>query len=257
LIKTQSSFYSGTYTLSDLYGKSSKERVDKLPNYAQWNPHKLASIQFTQGASGPPKAVGLSHYQLINGCRIAAHAIGIKASGVLSCALPLFKAPVFCLVVLTPFALESKSVVPEPSPIPKFLFASINKYQCTHVLSNAHAMRLLLKMALTVQKVSLPTVQTVILLGERVSTELLTSVERVMRNARRIAVGMLCTELGAIPLLSDNTTNLVRAVGKPLDGYAVDLAKVENLQLKAPPKPKVGCGWVDGSVDFQKVLLSF
>ncbi len=127
-----------------------------MPAYSQWNSHKLAAIQFTQGASGSPKAVGLSHYQLINGCRIAAHAIGIRHDTVLSCALPLYRIPVFCLAVLTPFLLEAKSVVPEPSPVPKFLFSSINKYQCTHVISNAAAMRLLLKMALNVQKVARP-----------------------------------------------------------------------------------------------------
>ena len=32
---------------------------------------------------------------------------------------------------------------------------------------------------------------------------------------------MLSTELGCIPILSDNTTNLVKAVGKVLGGYEV------------------------------------
>lgn len=38
------------------------------------------------------------------------------------------------------------------------------------------------------QKIVLPSVDTVILLGERVSTELLGSIQRVMNNAQRIAV---------------------------------------------------------------------
>lgn len=51
------------------------------------------------------------------------------------------------------------------------------------------------------QKIKLPSVQTVILLGDRVTTELLTSIEKVMQNAKRIAVGMLLTETGALPVL--------------------------------------------------------
>lgn len=39
--------HAGTFTLSEIYGKSNKERVEKLPNYQQWNCHKLAAIQFT------------------------------------------------------------------------------------------------------------------------------------------------------------------------------------------------------------------
>ncbi|KAI1728905.1 AMP-binding enzyme domain-containing protein [Ditylenchus destructor] len=221
--------HAGTFTLSEIYAKSSKERIEKLPNYAQWNSHKLAAIQFTMGSTGPPKAVGLTHYQLINGCRIAANTIGIQKETVLSCALPMFRIPVFCLVAFTPFLVESRCVFPEPSPLPRFLFNSINKYKCTNLLSNAAALRLLLKMALA-QKIVLPSVNTVILLGERVSAELLVSIERVMRNAKHIAVGMLSTEIGSVPVLSDNTTNLVKAVGKPLDGYQVDVVPMDKLR---------------------------
>lgn len=68
------------------------------------------------------------------------------------------------------------------------------------MLSNAVAIRLLLKAGMA-QKIKLPSVQTVILLGDRVTTELLTSIEKVMQNAKRIAVGMLLTETGALPVL--------------------------------------------------------
>jgi len=91
--------FSGTYTLSDIFVKGSSEQIAKLPKFEEWNCHKLGAIQFTQvtslpislgffflftfsfsfqGSTGAPKAVALTHYQLINGCRIAANAIGIK-----------------------------------------------------------------------------------------------------------------------------------------------------------------------------------
>lgn len=39
---------------------------------------------------------------------------------------------------------------------------------------------------------------------------------------------MLLTETGAIPVLSDNTTNLAKAIGKVLDGYEVICANNIN-----------------------------
>jgi hypothetical protein len=132
-------------------------------------------------------------------------------------------------------------VISEPSPIPRYLFASINKYgqvyflskayptfSCTHLLSNSVAIRLLLKSGIT-QRITLPTVNTVILLGDRISTELLTTIERVMPKAQRIAVGMLLTEVGGVPVLSDKTTNLIKSIGKTLEGFQVDVKPVDKL----------------------------
>ncbi|KAE9554064.1 hypothetical protein FO519_002706 [Halicephalobus sp. NKZ332] len=223
--------HSGSFTLSEIFAKSTKEKIEKLPNYSQWNPHRLAGIGFSLGSSGPPKAVGLTHYQLINGCRIASNAIGIKSETVLCCALPLFRMAVFCLVVFTPFLTESRSVFSEPSPIPRGLFQSIKKYQCTCVLSNAAALRLGLRTFFT-HKLVLPSVDTVILLGERVTTELLVSVDRVMSNSRKIAVGMLLAEVGCVPVISDNTTNLIKAIGRPLECFEIMIEKIPKLSTE-------------------------
>uniref|UniRef100_A0A914KL57 AMP-dependent synthetase/ligase domain-containing protein n=1 Tax=Meloidogyne incognita TaxID=6306 RepID=A0A914KL57_MELIC len=217
--------HGGTYTLSDIFVKGNSEQIAKLPKYEQWDCHKICAIQFTSGSTGAPKAVALSHYQLINGSRIASSTIGIKRDTILCCALPLFRIPVFCLVVFSPFLFESRVVFPDPSPLPKLLFDSIKKHLCTNVLSNAAALRLLLRTQTLTQKQknvpTLPSVDTVILLGERVSADLLIAIEGMLPNAKKIAVGMLSTELGSIPLLSDNTTNLVKSVGKVLKGYEV------------------------------------
>ncbi|KAF7632256.1 hypothetical protein Mgra_00008324 [Meloidogyne graminicola] len=226
--------HGGTYTLSDIFVKGNSEQIAKLPKYEQLDCHKVCALQFTSGSTGPPKAVALSHYQLINGSRIASSAIGIKRDTILCCALPLFRIPVFCLVVFSPFLFESKVVFPDPSPLPKLLFDSIKKHKCTNVLSNAAALRLLLRTQPLTQKqksstTTLPSVDTVILLGERVSADLLISIEGMLPNAKKIAVGMLSTELGSIPLLSDNTTNLVKSVGKVLKGYQVDVTKIDKL----------------------------
>lgn len=40
----------------------------------------LLGLSLLQGTSAPAKLVGLSHYQLINGCRVAAEAIGVDTT---------------------------------------------------------------------------------------------------------------------------------------------------------------------------------
>ncbi|CAD5207091.1 unnamed protein product [Bursaphelenchus okinawaensis] len=221
--------HAGTWTLSEIYGKCTPPRMEKLPNYLQWNSHRLACIQFTLGSTGPPKAAGLSHYQLINGCRIASNIIGIRKGSIMACALPLYRIPVFGLVAFTPFMFESRTIISEPSPVPRMLISSILMHRCTHLVSNSIAIRLLLKMAMA-QKVTVPSVETVILLGDRVGRELLASLEKIMKNAKRIAVGMLLTEIGTAPVISDNTTNLIKSIGKALQGYQVDIKPIPKLQ---------------------------
>lgn len=44
----------GTYTLSEVFNKSSKEKIEKLPEYDNWSSHKLACLQFTN-VRGHPK----------------------------------------------------------------------------------------------------------------------------------------------------------------------------------------------------------
>lgn len=43
--------FSGTYTLSEIYGRSNRERVCKLPSFDGWDTHKLAALQFTAVSS--------------------------------------------------------------------------------------------------------------------------------------------------------------------------------------------------------------
>ncbi|RCN25987.1 hypothetical protein ANCCAN_28295 [Ancylostoma caninum] len=39
--------HGGCYTLSEIFGRSSKDKVERLPNYENWSSHKLACLQFT------------------------------------------------------------------------------------------------------------------------------------------------------------------------------------------------------------------
>ncbi|VDK18088.1 unnamed protein product [Anisakis simplex] len=212
--------HAGTFTLSEVYGRSSRERIEKLPNFDGWDPHKLVALQYTTGVSARPKLVGLSHYQLVNGCRVAAQAVGLNDSTALCCALPLFKMPIFALVALAPFVTGTRVIFPSPSPLPKFLFDSIKKYQCTQLLTNAVALRLVLKIALS-QRVELPSIKTVILVGERVPGELLNSIRKQLVNVEQTFNGYMLTEVATIPIMTNDPANMLKSVGKPLSGFTV------------------------------------
>ncbi|KAE9413319.1 hypothetical protein Angca_007050 [Angiostrongylus cantonensis] len=179
--------HSGCYTLSEVFGRSSKERIEKLPNYQNWSSHKLACLQFTMGTTAEPKLVAISHFQLLNGARAVVTSFGIKKDQSLACALPLFRLPIFALVCLSPFLTDSRTVFPEPQPLPRNLFASVKKYSCSTLLTNGVALRLLLKISET-QRVKLDSIEQILLLGDRVSKEALQSIQKQANNVKIIAV---------------------------------------------------------------------
>uniref|UniRef100_A0A0K0FZI6 AMP-binding domain-containing protein n=1 Tax=Strongyloides venezuelensis TaxID=75913 RepID=A0A0K0FZI6_STRVS len=221
--------HAGTFTLSDIYSKGTKDKIDKLPQYRNWNCHKLAAIQYTLGHSDKPKLVGLSHYQLINGAYTASFAIGINKTTKLCVALPMYRIPVFCLMVFTPFIYSSVTIISEPSPVPRFIFQSIAKNFVNCLLTNGIALKLLLRISIA-QKVTMPSIKTCILIGEKVHKNILTDMVKQMPNAKQIACGYCLTETGSVPLLTDNTSNLITSVGKCLPGYEIDVRPIRGLE---------------------------
>ncbi|CAI5440349.1 unnamed protein product [Caenorhabditis angaria] len=215
--------HAGTFTLSEVFLKSSPDKILRLlPDYTKWSPHKLACLQFTLGTTEHPKLVALSHYQMLNGARAVAGAFGIQQHHAIACALPIFRIAIFNLVCLSPFLTECRVIFPEPSPLPKNLFASVSKYSCTTLLSNGAALRLLLKISQN-QRVKLSALENILLIGDRVSKEVLRLIKMQAENVKIIAVGYLLTETASIPLMGDQNTDFTRNVGKAIAGYETRL----------------------------------
>ncbi|KAJ1348531.1 hypothetical protein KIN20_003853 [Parelaphostrongylus tenuis] len=225
--------HGGCYTLSEVFGRSSKERVEKLPDYRNWSSHKLACLQFTLGTTAEPKLVAISHFQLLNGARAVVTSFGIKKDQTLACALPLFRLPIFALVCLSPFLTDSRTVFPEPQPLPRNLFASVKKYNCSTLLTNGVALRLLLKISET-QRVKLDSIEQILLLGDRVSKEALQSIQKQANNVKIIAVGYMLTETGSIPIMGDATTDFTRMVGRAIAGYETRLMPMDGKNEVKP-----------------------
>ncbi|OZC07812.1 AMP-binding enzyme [Onchocerca flexuosa] len=179
--------HAGTFTLSEIYGRSNREKIDKLPNFIAWDTHKLAALQFTSGISAPPKLVALTHYQLLNGCHAVIKAIGCNDISCICCALPLFKMPIFSLIGLVPFITNTRVIYPSPSPLPKFLFESVKKFQCTHLVSNAVALGLILRVA-QIQNVRLPSIENIILLGDRIPSDVIKNIIKQFENVQKVMV---------------------------------------------------------------------
>uniref|UniRef100_A0A8R1DV25 AMP-binding domain-containing protein n=1 Tax=Caenorhabditis japonica TaxID=281687 RepID=A0A8R1DV25_CAEJA len=180
--------HAGTFTLSEVFLKSSKDLIAHLPDFSKWSCHKLACIQFTLGTTAQPKLVALSHYQMLNGARAVAAAFNINDKHVIACALPFFRISIFNLVCLSPFLTECRIVFPDASPLPRNLYSSVNKYKCTTLLSNGAALRLLLKIGQT-QRVKLTVLENILLIGDRVSQDVLRLIKVQAENVKIIAVG--------------------------------------------------------------------
>lgn len=223
--------HAGTFTLSEVFLKSSKDKVAKLPDFSKWSSHKLACLQFTLGTTGAPKLIALSHYQMLNGARAVAAAFGINDQHVLACALPIFRIAIFNLVCLSPFLTECRIVFPDATPLPRNLFSSVSKYRCTTLLSNGAALRLLLKISQT-QRVKLSALENILLIGDRVSKEVLKLIKVQAENVKIIAVGYLLTETGSIPLMGDQNSDFTRNVGKAIAGYEAHLIPLDGSETQ-------------------------
>ncbi|CAJ0585277.1 unnamed protein product, partial [Mesorhabditis spiculigera] len=224
--------HAGCFTLSDVYLKATPEMLKRLPSPNSFDENRVACLQFTQGGSGEPKLVALTHFQLLNGARAVVHAFKVKREHILSCALPLFRIPIFTLCCLAPFLTECRTVFPEPSPLPRNLYQSIQKYQCTTLITNGAALRLLLKVS-SASKAKLASIQRLMLIGERVPQELLFTIKKQCVNAQIIAVGYLLTETGSIPIMADEQCDFRKNVGRAIAGYEADLEPIADASLFA------------------------
>ncbi|CAJ0946437.1 unnamed protein product, partial [Mesorhabditis belari] len=224
--------HAGCFTLSDVYLKATPDQIQRLPSPNSFDENKIACLQYTQGGSGEPKLVALTHHQILNGARAAVHAFKVKRDHILSCALPIFRIPIFSLCVLAPFLTECRTVFPEPSPLPRNLFQSIQKYQCSTLITNGAALRLLLKVA-SASKTKLASIQRLMLIGERVPAELLFTIKKQCVNAQIIAVGFLLTEVATIPIMADEQCDFRKNVGKVIAGYEIELEPITDSSLFA------------------------
>ncbi|KRY00402.1 Acyl-CoA synthetase family member 2, mitochondrial, partial [Trichinella pseudospiralis] len=126
----------GAYSLSEVWN-SVNEVVE-----VQCKPgaDDLAAILLTSKVHGKPKAVQLTHYQLLKSCLIVGSELGLTdPTEIVCCVFPIFRGPAMCIALLSNALFGSKVVYPAEQPLPADMHLYFDQSNCT--VSNAEIVR--------------------------------------------------------------------------------------------------------------------
>ncbi len=110
-------------------GPVAKSRLSALA--AALDPDDAVSLQFTGGTTGAPKAVALSHFNIVNNARFAARAMQISEGDKLCIAGPLHQSLGLVLGVLTCVTTGATMVFPGPHFDPERTLDAVSRHRCT------------------------------------------------------------------------------------------------------------------------------
>jgi fatty-acyl-CoA synthase len=98
---------------------------------SQVDPRAAASIQFTSGTTGAPKAATLSHYHLINAAQLGAERLGVSDTDRICAPVPLFHS--FGMVAGNLLALSRGAAIVYPGAKydPRAVLATVEAERCT------------------------------------------------------------------------------------------------------------------------------
>jgi len=116
---------SGTsqYSLQD-------QQIDVIS--ASLTPNDLINIQFTSGTTGLPKAVGLSHLNVVNNARNVAQCINLKNASERVCIpVPMYHCFGIVMGSLACVATGNMVVFPAPTFSSKATLQSVERHRCT------------------------------------------------------------------------------------------------------------------------------
>ncbi|KAI0515106.1 acetyl-CoA synthetase-like protein [Xylaria bambusicola] len=95
------------------------------------NPHDVLNLQFTSGTTGNPKAVMLTHHGLINNGRITGRIMGLGASDVLSCPMPMYHLSGLGIGLFATLTHGAAVVFPRQFFDPLAVIHSVQREHCT------------------------------------------------------------------------------------------------------------------------------
>ena len=117
---------------SDFLRRAGANGHRRLPALtAMLDPDDVVSLQFTGGTTGAPKAVALSHFNIVNNARFAARAMQIGEGDKLCIAGPLHQSLGLVLGVLTCVATGATMVFPAPEFDPLSTLDAVSRHRCT------------------------------------------------------------------------------------------------------------------------------
>jgi fatty-acyl-CoA synthase len=117
---------------SDLLRRASANGKRRLPALAAaLDPDDAVNLQFTSGTTGVPKAVALSHFNLVNNARYAAQTMQLTEVDKLCIAVPLHQGLGMVLGVLACVATGATMVFPGEGFDPLRTLDAVSRHRCT------------------------------------------------------------------------------------------------------------------------------
>jgi len=102
-----------------------------LPPQTQLTPHDTINLQFTSGTTSTPKAVCLSHWNILNNAYIGATLFDMTEEDTIPCSMPLYHCGGLVKIVLMAMTVGAGVIVPSESFNARATMQSLTQERCT------------------------------------------------------------------------------------------------------------------------------
>ncbi|KRZ06867.1 Acyl-CoA synthetase family member 2, mitochondrial, partial [Trichinella zimbabwensis] len=196
----------------------------------------LAAILLTLKVHGKPKAVQLTHYQLLKSCLIVGSELGLTdPAEIVCCVFPIFRGPAMCIALLSNALFGSKVVYPAEQPLPADVWRAIESEGCTCILTSPTALSLMLRLS-DLNKYNLTTLisgENSCFASDQFSQELLSLLKKT--NIKTVMSGMFLTEAGCMPIFFPKMApcqKMTISVGKAHENFEIKIVDQQGNRCR-------------------------
>ncbi|MCU8006709.1 AMP-binding protein [Shewanella sp. SM87] len=226
----------GAISLSTLLQSTSVQSSASKSEYpmVMLKPNEMAAILFTSGSTGTPKGVVYSHGMFEAQIQALKHDYGITHGERDLATFPLFSlfGPALGMASIVPHMDASKPITANP----EFLFAAIEKYQCSNIFVNPALLERLGRAGQQKQH-NLPSVQRVISAGAPATIASIARFKQMLNPDVPILNSYGATESLPISMIASNdlftTTDITDngggiCVGRAIDGVTIGIIGISE-----------------------------
>lgn len=218
-------------------GTQLKQLLKQYPRTEPYNMQllaadQLAAILFTSGSTGTPKGVVYSHRMFEAQIKVLKNDYGIQPGEADLATFPLFSlfGPALGMASIVPCMDASQPIKANPN----YIFAAINKYQCTNLFANPALLEVLGK-AGQQQKITLNSLKRVISAGAPATLSSIKRFSEMLSNEAQVINSYGATEslpiskIGSKQLLT--TSNITQQGGGICVGFSIDNVEIEIIKI--------------------------
>lgn len=187
----------------------------------------IAIVLMTSGTSKLPKAVPLSHKNILHNIRGMISAVNLHESEVVFSMLPAFHSFGFTVAAITPLVIGARvCFYPDPKD-PTGILSMIERYKPTLLPGAPTFLQQILRNAKPHQ---LDSVQMLVTGAETASAHFLKEAKEKLKTGALIVEGYGCTECSPVITVNRVDKGEKEGIGLPLDSYEVVLLDPETMQ---------------------------